>query len=97
MAAPVGRSEKRITKMITVELARPDTPQLKETAITQNLSSHGMRVATERFWRPGDRVLLTESGLNIQARVVYCRRLEKNSFAVGLELLDPPGERSKRR
>jgi hypothetical protein len=97
MAAPVGRSEKRITKKIMVELARPDAPQLKETAITQNLSSRGMCVATERFWRPGERILLMESGLNIQARVVYCHRLEKNSFAVGLELLDPPGERTKRR
>jgi hypothetical protein len=34
MAAPVGRSEKRFTKMITVELARPDAPQLKETVVT---------------------------------------------------------------
>jgi PilZ domain len=97
MAAPVGRSEQRITKKIMVELARPDAPQLKETAITQNLSGRGMCVATERFWRPGDRVLLTESGRNIQARVVYCHRLEKNSFAVGLELLDSPGERANRR
>jgi hypothetical protein len=56
MAAPVGRSEKRIKKMITVELARSDAPQLKETAITQNLSSRGMCVATKRFWRPGDRI-----------------------------------------
>jgi hypothetical protein len=56
-----------------------------------------MCVATERFWRPGERILLTESGLRIQARVVYCHRLEKNGFVVGLELLDPPGERTKRR
>jgi DNA-directed RNA polymerase subunit N (RpoN/RPB10) len=70
MAMPVGRSEKRITKKIMVELARPDAPQLKETAVTQNLSACGMRVATKHFWRPGDRVLLTESGIRIEARVV---------------------------
>ncbi len=96
MAMPVGRSEKRITKKIMVELARPDAPQLKETAITQNLSACGMRVATKHFWRPGDRVLLTESGIRIEARVVYCQRLENEGFAVGLELLDRPTERTRR-
>jgi PilZ domain len=97
MAVPVGRSEKRIAKKTTVELARPDVPQIRETAFAQNLSGRGMQVTTESFWRPGDHVLLTESGLRIQARVVYCHRLENNSFCVGLELLDPPEERTKRR
>jgi len=77
-----------------VELARPHDPQLKETAIAQNVSARGMRVATEEVWLPGDSVLLSspESGLRTQARVVYCKCMENNRFAVGLELLASLGE-----
>jgi len=77
-----------------VELARPDDPQLKETAMAQNVSARGMRIATEDVWLPGDPVLLSspESGFRTEARVVYCKRMENNRFAVGLELLAPLGE-----
>ena len=86
MAVPTGRSDKRIAKEVAVELARPDHLQLKETAITQNVSARGIRVATEHLWRPGDGVLLSspESTFHGQARVVYC---QNDRFAVGLELL----------
>lgn len=97
MAVPHGRSDKRVTKEVTVELVRPDDPRLKETAIAQNVSARGLRVATERVWRPGDRVLISslESGLRTQARVVYCQRMKNNKFAVGLELVSPGGEWTK--
>ena len=93
MAVPTGRSDKRIAKEVAVELARLDHLQLKETAITQNVSARGIRVATEHLWRPGDRVLLSspESSFHSQARVVYCQRIENNGFAVGLELVAPQG------
>jgi len=97
MAMPTGRSDKRITKEVAVELARPDAPQLREMAIAQNVSARGMRVATEDIWLPGDPVLLSspESGFRTQARVVYCKRMENNRFAVGLELLASLGEWTK--
>jgi hypothetical protein len=97
MTAPNGRSDRRITKEVAVELARPDDPQLKETAIAQNVSARGMQIATEDVWLPGDPVLLSspESGVRTQARVVYCQRVEYNKFAVGLELLAPLGEWTK--
>jgi len=93
MAVPIGRSDKRIAKEVAVELARLDHLQLKETAITQNVSVRGMRVATEHLWRPGDRVLLSspESTVHSRARVVYCQRMGNNRFAVGLELVAPQG------
>ena len=93
MAVPTGRSDKRIAKGVAVELARLDHLQLKETAITQNVSARGVRVATEHLWRPGDRVLLSspESTFHSQARVVYCQHVENNRFAVGLELFAPVG------
>jgi hypothetical protein len=97
MTAPNGRSDRRITKEVAVELARADASQLREMAIAQNVSARGMRVATEGVWLPGDPVLLSspESGARTQARVVYCQRMESNRFAVGLELLAPLGEWTK--
>jgi len=97
MSLPTGRSDRRIPIEVAAELARPDASQLEETAIAQNVSAHGMRVATEHVWRPGDSVLLgsPESGVRIRARVVYCQRIENNRFAVGLELLAPLGEGTK--
>jgi len=97
MTAPNGRSDRRTTKEVAMELARPDASQLREMAIAQNVSARGMRVATENVWLPGDLVLLssTESGVSAQARVVYCQRMENDSFAVGLELLAPLGEWTK--
>jgi hypothetical protein len=56
-----------------------------------------MRVETRGAWRRGDRVMLADSGLRIDARVVYCQRLENNRFALGLEILGPPGKRTKPR
>jgi hypothetical protein len=89
MAMPTARSDQRITKEMAVELVRPHALQFKETAMVQNVSARGMRVATEQVWRPGDPMLLSspESGFRTEARVVYCQRMENNRFAVGLELL----------
>ena len=89
MAMPTGRSNKRVTKEVAVELVRLDASQFKETAMAQNVSTRGIRLATEHVWHPGDRALLAsrESVFNTEARVVYCQRMENNRFAVGLELL----------
>jgi hypothetical protein len=97
MSLPTGRFDRRIMKEVAVELARPDASQPRELAIAQNVSTRGMRVATEHVWLPGDPVLLSspESGVRTQARVVYCQRMENNRFAMGLELLAPPGEGAK--
>ena len=39
---------------MAVELSRMDTSLLKERALTENVSSRGMRVATERECKPRD-------------------------------------------
>jgi len=94
---PTGRSDKRITKEVAVELARPDASQLREATTAQNMSDRGLRVTTESVWLPGEPVLLSspESGFRTQARVVYCKCMENNRFAVGLELLASLGEWTK--
>ena len=97
MALPHGRSRARIPKRVVVELARPDGSQPKEMALAENISPRGIRVATEHLWRVGSHVLLTsiELGIYAEARVVYCQRVEKEKFAVGLELLSPEREWTK--
>ena len=97
MALQAGRSDKRIMQEAAVELVRSDDPRLKETAIVQNRSARGMRVETRRAWRQGDRVVLVDSGTHTDVRVVYCQPLEDNRFALGLEILGPPGKRTKPR
>jgi hypothetical protein len=69
-----------------------------EPASTENVSSHGLRVRTQRPWEQ-DTVLIvlsSESGLWARARVVYCQALEDNTFAIGLELLAGTGGWIKR-
>jgi hypothetical protein len=85
---PTGRFDKRTPRSVAVELSRMDTSLFKERALTENVSSRGIRVATEHEWKPGDPVLVisTQDAVWCQARVVYCKSSEKGRFAVGLEL-----------
>jgi len=94
MAVPTGRTDKRIPKKMAVELVPPDAPLAREAAVAQNVSAHGMRVTTEHVLRPGKSVVLSHphSGFRTKARVIYCQRIEKDKFAVGLELDASPGE-----
>jgi hypothetical protein len=89
MVASNHRSQRRIPKEQAVDLVCTGAIQFKETALAQNVSAGGARVATERIWRPGERVLLSphEGGKPVNARVVYCQRLENGNFAIGLEVL----------
>jgi hypothetical protein len=83
-----GRSERRFAKAVRVEVCLQDEPMLKEVALAENVSAHGVRVLLERKWRPGQRVLISspKEGVRSQAQIVYCQRVAENRFAVGLEL-----------
>jgi hypothetical protein len=89
MVASNLRAQRRIPKEQAVDLVSTEATQFKETALAQNISAGGARVATERIWHRGARVLLCphETGTPVHARVVYCQRLENGNFAVGLEVL----------
>src|SRR2546429_2470504 len=54
---------------------------------TENVSSGGMRVQTDRPWKPDTRLLVetSESERSARARVIYCETLSNTTFAVGLE------------
>lgn len=84
---PTGRSEKRTPAELAVVLSRAHKKPFKERVVTENVSSHGLRVITKSMWLPGARILVSFAGENIdeQARVVYCQRITKGRFAVGIQ------------
>jgi hypothetical protein len=87
-----GRSERRIPKILAVELSSPDESVLEEMTFTENLSPRGVRVTTRRRWQPRTRVLVTllrngiRNGIRSQGRIVYCQHIGSGKFALGLEL-----------
>jgi len=83
---PTGGSEKRTPVELAVVLFRAHKKLFKERVVTENVSSHGLGVVTKSLWPPGTRILVSFAGENIgeQARVVYCQRLTKVTFAVGI-------------
>jgi hypothetical protein len=83
---PTGRSERRTARTIAVELW--DEPLPNERTFTENVSPRGARVVTEREWQPGARLLLIslQDDIRSEAQIVYCERVAKYRFAVGLEL-----------
>jgi hypothetical protein len=88
MPASTGRHEKRIAKVVTVEIRPEDEGMPKERTLTENVSPHGARVLMEREWRPGLRVMVMSpnEGLWAMGQIVYCEVLAESRFAVGLEL-----------
>ena len=89
MRVPSGRTEKRRAWAVSVELSRPDLSLPAETAVAENVSSRGARVASKQRWKEGDRVLVKaqKGDLRRPARVVYCEALPSSTFAIGLKLL----------
>jgi PilZ domain-containing protein len=83
-----GRKEKRSQQNVEVILSTVgEHPMLGESASMENISSYGLRVRTERPWKPNTPVLFKSSqGDWLRARVIYCQSLDAKSFAVGLEL-----------
>jgi len=82
-----GRSEKRITRTVSVEVCLQDEPRLNERMLTENVSAHGARVFMERKLQPGQQVLVSspKEGVRSQGRIVYCERMSEGRFVVGLE------------
>src|SRR6202040_222959 len=93
MPARDARSEARIAVMERVELSSLDQPAITEPTNTQNISSHGARVMTQRIWEPGSRLLIKSlrSDFWARARVVYWRSFSSTRFAIGLEFVARAG------
>lgn len=88
------RLEQRISTTEEVLLASVDRPAAAESTWTQNISSRGARVMTQRIWQPGSQLLIRSqrSAFWARARVVYWRSFASSRFAIGLEFLARKGE-----
>jgi len=87
------RAEARIPQRMFVRLYLPDGITF-EMGQTIDISRHGARVSTKRFW-PLNQHLVVRSlrgNLSSYARVVHCESLAENSFHLGLELYNPVGD-----
>src|SRR5258707_7394830 len=71
-----GRSERRIARIVSVEVCVEAERKLNGRMLTENVSAHGARVFMERKFEPGQQAL-------VSARPPLGR------FAVGLELSGP--------
>jgi hypothetical protein len=93
---PPCRTESRIPKRILVRLSYPENGKF-EIARTVDISGHGARVVSKRFWQPNVRLSVQSiSGdLYSRARVVHCKALANTSYVIGLELLQPSGDWAK--
>ena len=72
-----------------VQLCSLDQPFVTEPVRTQNISSRGARVMTQRIWEPGTRLLMKSlrGDFWARARVVYWRSFSNTRFAMGLEFV----------
>jgi len=88
------RKEERNSEKLQVLLGSTVDSLAIEPAATENVSSQGLRVRTERPWKQ-DTVLIvlsSERGLWAPARGLYCEALEDSTFAIGLELTVRTGD-----
>jgi hypothetical protein len=87
MSVQAGRTEKRVSLTVPVELFKLQNPASIDSAVTENVCSIGARVLTARAMKPDERVgvRFVEPNLRTRARVVYCQRLRDGHCRVGLQ------------
>jgi hypothetical protein len=86
----VQRNDKRIPMEVSVQIAGHSEVPGVEMTFTENVSPRGARVLTTRRWRQHDMLMLSSpSGYQSAGRVAYCERAAGESYAIGVELLQP--------
>jgi len=85
-----GRMEKRFPTLVPVYFASLEEPLARERTLTENVSSHGARVISQRSWRSGEGSLISPlTGEFPQVgRVIYCTPKAEDRFCVGVEFQD---------
>ena len=82
-----GRIEKRLPTSVPVYLASLDEPRSRERTLTENVSSQGARVISQRSWQSGEGSLITplSGGIAQVGRVIYCLPKTGDRFCLGVE------------
>lgn len=89
----VERAENRLDMELTAMLVGRHGRLGVEKAITENVSSRGVRVISESEWYTDDTILvsLPAGHFTSAARVAYCDALGQGRFATGLEFVGSSG------
>jgi hypothetical protein len=88
----IQRSEARAELTAPLWLTSLHKPGVFEVASTENVSKLGLQMITQKFWEPGELVLVSSPpGLCVQGSVVYCKKLPSDDYSVGIRL-DVPVE-----
>lgn len=63
-------------------------------AQTIDISRHGARVSTKKFWEPNQHLMLRSLRGNFTsyARVAHCESVSEDTYCLGLELYNPVGD-----
>lgn len=84
-----GRKERRLPIVVVVQLKPlvPVNSEAHERTYTDNFSPHGARVLSTRLWQRGEQAEIAPVNQEAPMRgeVVYCQKLEKDRFFVGLK------------
>ena len=76
--------------MVAVNLARlePTTCEKPERTYTDNLSAHGARVRSIYAWQLGQHLEIAPASgeASVRGEVVYCQRLDRDRFFVGVKI-----------
>lgn len=83
-----GRRERRLPIMIVVNLGAvtPMRTEKRERTYTDNISAHGARVHCTSAWQLGEEaeIVPVKGETPVRGDVVYCQKLDKDRFFVGL-------------
>ncbi|HEY6943651.1 MAG TPA: PilZ domain-containing protein [Candidatus Acidoferrum sp.] len=87
-----GREERRLPIMMEVNLAPLGraSDQRRERTYTDNISPHGVRVQSTCSWQHGERAEVTpiKGEVSMLGEVVYCQKVGKDRFFLGLKFRD---------
>ena len=86
-----ARVEKRDPLPVQVYLASLEEPRARERTVTEDVSPHGARVFTKRYWQPGEVPLLTPllGAFPKHAQVVYCVPQPEGGYCLGIKFEGP--------
>lgn len=87
------RAEARVDMKVTALLIGRHGKMGVETALTENISSRGLRVVSSTQWLLHDTILVALPGYHFTsaARVAYCIPLGNGRFGAGLEFVESSG------
>jgi len=88
-----GRIEKRLPTSVPVYLASLDEPRSRERTLTENVSPHGARVISQRYWQSGEESLIAPlKGGTAVGRQIYSFLKGGERFCLGVEFQDRTGK-----